>query len=41
MANNWSTGTPITNLVGGNGLILFVGMVAPVATPLIGGPRRP
>jgi hypothetical protein len=28
-------------LVGGNGLIEFVGMAAPVATPLVGPPRRP
>ncbi len=41
LANNWSTATPIANFVGGNGLIEFVGMAAPVATPLIGPPRQP
>jgi sugar lactone lactonase YvrE len=41
LANNWSTATRIDNFVGGNGLIQFVGLGAPVATPLIGGPRRP
>jgi hypothetical protein len=41
LANNWSTATSIANFVGGNGLIKLVGMAAPVATPLIGVPRRP
>jgi hypothetical protein len=41
LANNWSTATPIANFLGGNGLIQFVGMAAPVDTPLIGVPRRP
>jgi hypothetical protein len=41
LTNNWSTGTTIANFVGGNGLIEFVGMAAPVATPLVGPPRRP
>ena len=41
LANNWSTATPIANFLGGNGLIQFVGAGAPVATPLIGAPRRP
>jgi streptogramin lyase len=41
LANNWSTATPIANFLGGNGLIQFVGAGAPVATPLVGVPRRP
>ncbi len=39
LANNWSTATPITNFLGGNGLIEFVGMAAPVTTPILGAPR--
>ena len=39
LANNWSTATPITNFLGGNGLIEFVGMAAPVATPISGPPQ--
>lgn len=41
LANNWSTGSSIANFVGGNGLLQFVGLGAPVATPLVGPPRRP
>lgn len=41
MTNNWSDGQSIVDFVGGNGLIEFVGLAAPVATPLVGPPRRP
>jgi hypothetical protein len=38
VANNWTTISPPT---GGNGLVEFVGLAAPVGTPLIGPPQRP
>jgi len=37
-ANNWQTVAPI---VGGNGLVEYIGAAAPVRTPLIGAPERP
>lgn len=37
-ADNWESVTPI---VGGEGLVEFLGAAAPVRTPLIGLPRRP
>lgn len=40
-ANNWTTGSPIKEFVGGNGLVQFVGAAAPVATPLVGPPTAP
>ncbi|MGD9572268.1 MAG: hypothetical protein AB7V62_10310 [Thermoleophilia bacterium] len=38
VANNWENISPI---VGGDGLVEFIGAAAPVATPLIGPPRAP
>ena len=38
VADNWATAVPIT---GGDGLVEYVGIAAPVRTPLIGPPRRP
>jgi hypothetical protein len=38
VANNWSKVSPIT---GGNGLVEFIGLAAPVKTPLIGAPQSP
>jgi len=38
VANNWTTLSPPS---GGNGLVEFIGMAAPVRTPLIGPPQRP
>jgi streptogramin lyase len=38
VANNWSRIVPIT---GGNGLVQFIGVAAPVRTPMIGLPARP
>ncbi|MHB1570430.1 MAG: hypothetical protein ACYC0H_14670, partial [Solirubrobacteraceae bacterium] len=38
VANNWKTLKPI---VGGDGLVEFIGLAAPVRTPLIGPPRQP
>lgn len=38
VANNWTTLSPPT---GGNGLVEFIGLAAPVRTPLIGPPQRP
>lgn len=40
-ANNWSTGSPLSKFLGGNGLVELVGAAAPVRTPLIGLPQRP
>lgn len=37
-ADNWESVTPI---VGGDGLVEFLGAAAPVRTPLIGLPKRP
>lgn len=38
VANNWESIEPV---IGGNGLVEFIGAAAPVRTPLIGPPRRP
>jgi hypothetical protein len=38
VANNWSKLSPIT---GGSGLVDFIGLAAPVRTPLIGPPQQP
>ncbi len=38
VANNWQRIVPT---VGGNGLVEFIGLAAPVRTPLIGPPQRP
>lgn len=38
VANNWSSVSPI---VGGDGLVEFIGAAPPVKTLLIGPPRRP
>jgi len=38
VANNWTTLSPPA---GGNGLVEFVGLAAPVRTPLIGPPQQP
>lgn len=38
VANNWSKLNPIT---GGNGVVEFIGLAAPVRTPLIGPPQQP
>lgn len=41
LANNWSTGSSLGDFVGGNGLVEFIGLAAPVKTPLIGPPQSP
>ncbi|MDW5595303.1 hypothetical protein VSS74_13220 [Conexibacter stalactiti] len=41
LANNWTTGSPLSEPVGGNGLVQLVGAATPVRTPLIGLPRQP
>jgi hypothetical protein len=41
LANNWSSGSSLAQFVGGNGLVKLVGAATPVATPLIGLPKRP
>jgi hypothetical protein len=41
LANNWSTGSPPKDFVGGNGIVKLVGAAAPVKTPLFGLPQRP
>ncbi len=41
VANNWSTGSPLSEFVGGNGLVELIGAAEPVKTPLIGPPARP
>ncbi len=38
--NNWKT-VPIQTNPGGNGLVEFVGVAAPVKTPMIGPPQQP
>ena len=40
-ANNWSTGSPLSSFVGGNGLYEIIGAAAPVATPMSGRPTPP
>ena len=41
VANNWSTGSPISQPVGGDGLVQYIGLAAPVVTPMAGPPARP
>lgn len=41
VANNFSTGSPLKDYIGGDGLVEVVGQAAPVATPQIGPPRAP
>ncbi|MBX3358870.1 MAG: NHL repeat-containing protein [Phycisphaeraceae bacterium] len=40
LANNWRT-IPIQINPGGDGMVVFIGLAAPVKTPLIGPPQRP
>jgi hypothetical protein len=40
LANNWEM-VPIPTNPGGHELVVFIGLAAPVKTPLIGPPRRP
>ncbi|MFE9257631.1 hypothetical protein [Streptomyces sp. NPDC006879] len=40
LANNWRT-VPVQTNPGGRELVVFVGLAAPVRTPLVGAPRRP
>jgi sugar lactone lactonase YvrE len=40
LANNWRTAAVQTN-PGGGGLVVFIGLAAPIKTPLIGPPHRP
>jgi len=39
--NNWSLETTPSQVVGGDGLVQFIGLAKPVAAPLIGPPRLP
>ncbi len=40
--NNWKfTGTPNRNNPGGEGVVVFIGLAAPIKTPLIGPPEQP
>ncbi|MDO8211612.1 hypothetical protein [Conexibacter sp. CPCC 206217] len=41
LANNWTNGSPLSEFVGGNGLVQLVGAATPVRTPLFGLPRKP
>ncbi len=41
VTNNIETGMRVKNYAGGDGLVEFIGLAAPVKTPLIGLPRRP
>jgi hypothetical protein len=41
LANNWSTGSPPKDFVGGNGIVKLIGAAAPVRTPLFGLPEHP
>ena len=41
VANNWTTQSPLSQPVGGDGLVQYVGIAAPVKTPLAGPPVRP
>jgi len=41
VVNNFSTGSPLKQYVGGDGLVEVVGQASPVATPQIGPPRAP
>ncbi|HEX4217210.1 MAG TPA: NHL repeat-containing protein, partial [Acidimicrobiales bacterium] len=40
-ANNWSSGSPLHEYVGGNGLVEMIGVATPVKTPMIGLPQSP
>ncbi|MEO5361033.1 MAG: NHL repeat-containing protein [Nitrospirota bacterium] len=40
VANNWKT-IPVQTNPGGDGLVVFIGLAAPVKTPLIGTPQQP
>ena len=40
LANNWEM-VPVPTNPGGHELVVFIGLAAPVKTPLIGPPRRP
>jgi len=40
-ANNWTTSSPMSQPVGGDGLVQYVGVAAPVKTPMAGPPARP
>jgi sugar lactone lactonase YvrE len=40
LANNWKTG-PIQTNPGGYQIVAFIGLAAPIETPLIGPPRQP
>ena len=40
LANNWKQ-KPVQANPGGNGLVVFVGMAAPIKTPNVGAPRQP
>jgi streptogramin lyase len=41
LANNWTTGSPFSQFVGGDGLVELVGAATPVKAPLFGLPRQP
>lgn len=41
LANNWTTGSPFKEFVGGAGLAQIVGAATPVRTPLVGLPKPP
>ena len=40
VANNWSLETIPSQIIGGDGVVQFIGLATPVATPLIGEPVR-
>lgn len=40
LANNWLIDPPLTN-PGGDGMLVFVGLAAPVKTPMFGPPEQP
>lgn len=40
LANNWLT-VPVQTNPGGHSLVVFIGLAAPIQTPLIGPPHRP
>lgn len=40
LANNWET-VPVPTNPGGHQMVVFIGLAAPVKTPLIGPPRKP
>lgn len=41
VANTWTTTSPRSQPVGGDGLVQYIGLAAPVKTPLVGPPVRP